>query len=59
MKVYIVLKHPAHPYHYGHLEAAVIDSVHLDKAKAKALVAEKMKRTYSYLWTVKTKEVKE
>lgn len=56
--VYLLKRHPRHPYGGGHLEAAVVVGVYADKAEPARIVAEKNGRKPLYLWTVQRRAVK-
>ena len=57
MSVHILMKHPRHPYHAGHLEAGVIVGVYADKRDAQEIAKAKNGRS-SYLYSVHTKRIK-
>ena len=54
MTIWIVRRHPAHPYnHRMHLAAFTIFSTHAAKAEAQAVVTQKMQnKNTNYLYTV-------
>ena len=56
--VWIVRKHPKHPYYRGNLEAFTIHGQYRDRVEAKAEADKKNKRS-NYLYTVYALKVRE
>lgn len=59
-RVYVLMKHPPHPYSYGnHIEAGVVVGVYATRAEPVRIAAEKNERRPAYFWTVQAKQVKD
>lgn len=56
--VYLLMRHPQHPFSEGHLKAGECVSVFANKTEAERIAAEKNARKPYYLWTVQAKRMK-
>ena len=59
MKVYLLMKHPRHPFdRQDHINAGEVYRVYSDRSEPDRIAAEKNARRPMYLWRVHGKEVK-